>query len=79
MYQLKKNCLWTALTLASAVMVTACGGGSDVSTAGQAPALTVNTAAAVYAGPIAGFGSVIVNGVRFSSVEIGRASCRERV
>jgi len=68
MYQLKKNCLWTALTLASAVMVTACGGGSDVSTAGQAPALTVNTAAAVYAGPIAGFGSVIVNGVRFSSV-----------
>ena len=53
---------WTALTLASAVMLAACGGGG-----GSAAGPTAQPAA-LYAGPITGFGSVVVNGVRFSSV-----------
>ena len=65
MNQIKPSFRWTLLALSSAVMLTACGGG------GGDPPPAVNTsapAAAVYAGPITGFGSVIVNGMRFSSV-----------
>lgn len=54
---------WTALALASAVMLAACGGGgSGTSTVSAAQP------ASIYVGPIGGFGSVIVNGTRFSSV-----------
>jgi hypothetical protein len=55
-----------ALGVASTLLITACGGGNDLST--PTPTPTPLAAAAVYAGPIAGFGSVIVNGMRFSSV-----------
>lgn len=57
---------WLAVAVASAMLVTACGGGGNVSA--DLPTPTPLAAAAVYAGPIAGFGSVIVNGMRFSSV-----------
>jgi hypothetical protein len=65
MNQIKPSLRWTLLALASAAMLTACGGGGDTT-----PAVnnTAPAAAAVYAGPITGFGSVIVNGMRFSSV-----------
>ena len=53
----------TALALVSAVMLAACGGGGNSADTGA-----VTSAAAVYAGPISGFGSVVVNGMRFSSV-----------
>lgn len=66
MSQNKTNSHWTVMTLASAVMLTACGGGGGATTA--ADNTSAPAAAAVYAGPITGFGSVIVNGVRFSSV-----------
>jgi hypothetical protein len=47
----------------AAAALAACGGGGD-STA--APTGTTSTPSSVYAaGPITGFGSVIVNGVRF--------------
>ncbi|ABD68962.1 hypothetical protein Rfer_1228 [Rhodoferax ferrireducens T118] len=64
MNQIKPSFRWTLLTLSSAMLLTACGGGG-----GTTPAVN-NTApaAAMYAGPITGFGSVIVNGMRFSSV-----------
>ena len=56
-----------ALGVASTLLITACGGGgNDLST--PTPTPTPLAAAAVYAGSIAGFGSVIVNGMRFSSV-----------
>lgn len=66
MNQIKPSFRWTLLTLASAMMLTACGGGGGDTT----PAVNTSApaAAAVYAGPITGFGSVIVNGMRFSSV-----------
>jgi hypothetical protein len=60
---------WAAVGVASTVLITACGGGNssdDLTT--PTPTPTPQAAAAVYAGPIAGFGSVIVNGMRFSSV-----------
>ncbi|MFZ3084515.1 DUF5666 domain-containing protein [Rhodoferax ferrireducens] len=66
MSQNKTNSHWTVMTLASAVMLTACGGGGGSTSA--ADNTSAPAAAAVYAGPITGFGSVIVNGVRFSSV-----------
>jgi hypothetical protein len=57
----------SALALASALMLTACGGGgggtATVSTGAATP-----TKSSLYAGPVQGFGSVIVNGMRFSSV-----------
>ena len=61
---------WAAVGVASTVLITACGGGGNVSADLTTPTPTPSTlaAAAVYAGPIAGFGSVIVNGMRFSSV-----------
>jgi hypothetical protein len=57
---------WLAVGAASTMLVTACGGGGSLSA--DLPTPTPLGAAAVYAGPIAGFGSVIVNGMRFSSV-----------
>lgn len=54
---------WSALSLATAVLLTACGGGGGDTGSASAP-----QPIAMYAGPITGFGSVIVNGVRFSSV-----------
>jgi hypothetical protein len=55
------------LGVASTLLITAFGGGgNDLST--PTPTPTPLAAAAVYAGSIAGFGSVIVNGMRFSSV-----------
>ena len=59
----RRSSAWAALTaaLAAAVLV-ACGGGGDSPT----PTVPPTTAASVYAsGPITGFGSVIINGVRF--------------
>lgn len=51
--------------MASALMLSACGGGGGTTSSASTG---TTTAAAVYAGPISGFGSVVVNGVRFSSV-----------
>lgn len=60
------------LTFGAAVMLTACGGGGDTTTAPASPVAPVvqqpTAASAVYAGPISGFGSVIVNGMRFDTV-----------
>lgn len=50
-----------AILAVSAALVTACGGGGDAA----APTATTERATAYVAGPITGFGSVIVNGVRF--------------
>ncbi len=55
-----------ALSIASAALLSACGGGGGGGGASSAPAST--SGAAVFVGPISGFGSVIVNGTRFSSV-----------
>lgn len=58
---------FSALALAGGLFLAACGGGgggtATVSTGAANP-----TANNLYAGPIQGFGSVIVNGMRFSSV-----------
>ena len=56
------------VTLASALVVAACGGGGGASTTNGATSTTPPSAGLLYAGPIQGFGSVIVNGMRFSSV-----------
>jgi cytoskeletal protein CcmA (bactofilin family) len=75
--QLKKSSLaWSALALAITLAACGGGGGSDASspanaansTTPAAPGATSTQASALYAGPISGFGSVIVNGMRFSSV-----------
>ena len=59
----------TALLAASALFVAACGGGGEDPPASvaapAAPAASAEKATAWTAGPISGFGSVIVNGVRF--------------
>ncbi len=64
-------------TLAMAMALAACGGGSSDNASTNSnpgssnpatPGTTSTTASALYAGPISGFGSVIVNGMRFSSV-----------
>lgn len=70
MSKTKSRIKWTAVTLVSAMLLTACGGGGSTVVGNPAvitptPAVGANT---VFAGPITGFGSVIVNGVRFSSV-----------
>lgn len=58
--------VWAAalLALSSSVLLSACGGGggASASTGGSV------TTASVYSGPVTGFGSVIVNGVRFDTV-----------
>ncbi len=57
----------TILALASALTLTACGGGgSSVSDSSIKDTTTLSSA--VYSGPIMGKGSVVVNGMRFSSV-----------
>lgn len=60
------------LTFGAAVMLVACGGGGDTATTPASPVAPVvlqpTAALAVYAGPISGFGSVIVNGMRFDTV-----------
>jgi hypothetical protein len=48
----------------AAVLVSACGGGGSESSTTNPPAVS-NTSASLTVGPINGFGSVIVNGVRF--------------
>ena len=55
--------------LCAAVVLTGCGGGGSGDSASPA------TRTSFAAGPITGFGSIIVNGVRFddSSAKIGRA------
>ena len=63
MNPMTKSFRWSALSLATAVLLTACGGGGGDTALAPAP-----QPVALYAGPITGFGSVIVNGVRFSSV-----------
>ncbi|MGV8893650.1 MAG: DUF5666 domain-containing protein [Burkholderiaceae bacterium] len=57
----------TMLALASALTLTACGGGSSSGNDSGIKAADTTTAV-VYAGPIMGKGSVVVNGMRFSSV-----------
>jgi hypothetical protein len=68
---------WSALGIAMALALVACGGGggdaaspTDTSATNNTsnPGTTPTLASALYAGPISGFGSVIVNGMRFSSV-----------
>lgn len=54
----------TALALASALLVSACGGGGG----GGSSSSTSTSGPAVFSGTVSGFGSVIVNGTRFSSV-----------
>lgn len=59
---------WIALmvTLVAALFVlSACGGGGGDSPATGSTAMPTSTASVYAAGPITGFGSVIVNGVRF--------------
>lgn len=58
---------FSALALAGGLMLAACGGGGG-STATVSNGAANPTANNLYAGPIQGFGSVIVNGMRFSSV-----------
>ena len=58
------------LIAATVGLLVACGGGSSdssSSTLGNTNAANLSKPS-VYVGPIAGFGSVVVNGVRFSSV-----------
>jgi hypothetical protein len=73
----------TVLLALSAAIVTACGGGGDGGTATTAG--TTERATAYAAGPISGFGSVIVNGVRYDdsaasvSDDDDRAGSREQL
>lgn len=60
---------WPLLALASAALLTGCGGGGSTAvTPPTTPTTQTSAGTTVYAGPIGGFGSVIVNGMRFSSV-----------
>ncbi len=54
-----------AAGLAAALLVAACGGGGDAPNAPGSAAAPTEQPAAYNAGPISGFGSIIVNGVRF--------------
>lgn len=75
-----------ALLLAlSAALITACGGGGSAGDPPAAPLQGGETATAYAAGPITGFGSVIVNGIRYddSSAEVtddeGRNQGRDKL
>jgi len=57
-----------AIAVASVAMLSACGGGGGGEDGSNVTASQSGLAAALYVGPIQGFGSVIVNGMRFSSV-----------
>ena len=54
--------IWLALAVSGTLILAACGGGGSSSPAGFGPTVQ---ATAFSQGPISGFGSVIVNGVRF--------------
>lgn len=56
------------IALTSALTVAACGGGTGTSITNVATSTVPPNAGMLYAGPIQGFGSIIVNGMRFSSV-----------
>lgn len=56
------------LALSASLLVSACGGGGGGGSAG--PTASSASQSSVYAGPITGFGSVIVNGVRFDTVGV---------
>lgn len=58
----KKPAIW--LIAATAVLIAACGGGGDTATTGLPPPVAA-APPMLTVGPITGFGSVIVNGVRF--------------
>jgi hypothetical protein len=78
-----------ALLAAATLVLAACGGGESPSGAGATPAAAVSPstekATAWTSGPISGFGSVIVNGVRFDdtaavvSDDSDRPQTRERL
>ena len=55
------------ILMTTTLFLAACGGGSGDSSSIVTPAAN-SSSAAVYAGPITGFGSVIVNGMRFDTV-----------
>jgi hypothetical protein len=55
------------LILTTTLLLAACGGGGGDSNSVVTPVANASSAA-VYSGPITGFGSVIVNGVRFDTV-----------
>ncbi|MBI1891838.1 MAG: hypothetical protein HYS18_14420 [Burkholderiales bacterium] len=59
----KRLALWTVAVLGAAGILAACGGGSS-STSLAGSGVTSGGTGAVFSGPITGFGSVIVNGVR---------------
>lgn len=63
----RRTSAWAALSasLAGVVVLAACGGGGS-DTPARTPTPPTTTAASVYAsGPVTGFGSIIINGVRF--------------
>src|SRR5512135_1809081 len=57
--------IWTAAVLAA--LVAGCGGGGGSSTDGTKPPPAASTKTTIVKGAITGFGSVIVNGVRYDS------------
>ncbi|MEB0134914.1 DUF5666 domain-containing protein [Actimicrobium sp. CCC2.4] len=60
---------WQLMALAGTALLAACGGGGSTSvTPPTTPTTQTSAGTSVYVGPIGGFGSVIVNGMRFSSV-----------
>jgi mono/diheme cytochrome c family protein len=62
--QLRTRLALPALTLIAAAVLSACGGGGGTSNPSAAPT-GVSAQAAIVEGPVTGFGSTIVNGVRF--------------
>jgi outer membrane biosynthesis protein TonB len=63
--RLPRRLVLPSLTLAAAAVITACGGGGSDSTSSPAVAPSGVAQAAIVEGPVTGFGSVVVNGVRF--------------
>ena len=60
---------WPLLALVGTVLLAGCGGGGATPvTPPTTPTSQASAGTSVYVGPIGGFGSVIVNGMRFSSV-----------
>jgi hypothetical protein len=62
-YQVSTRFLWLAVAICLAVILVACGGGGGGGFAATAGVGSGGTGAA-FSGPISGFGSIIVNGVR---------------
>lgn len=67
---MKKKFLVYAAVLASSLGLVACGGGGggDSGTGGGTTSTAQSLSPAVFQGTVSGFGSVVVNGVRFSQV-----------